>query len=1056
MPAKPSYEELERRVQALEKLESDHNHSKKALQESERLFKILYEYSPFGYQSLDENGRFIVVNQTWLDILGYTREEVIGKSFTDFLHPDWRDHFKENFPRFKSIGEILGVEFEMVKKNGDLILVSFNGKIGRDQDGRFVHTHCILDEITERRRAEKQLKESEEKFTTLIQQSPFVVEIYDLNGLQISVNKAYEELWDFPAEITLNKFNVLESKEVEETGLLEYVKRAYAGDSVDVPEYFFDPSGDTEAKGVGRRRWLNTRIYPLKDESGKVKNVVIVHQDITERKQAETALRQSEEKYRTLVDTAPFGIQLTDFEGRIVYSNPAHHTMQGYGPQELIGMHIWDLMAHDSHRVKAREYYQTIISNKPAPTVYCNRDRTRDGREIDTQINWDYIHNEKNEVTGIISIVEDITERKRAEEALRESEEKYRILFNIFPLGITVSDPSGNIVESNPRAAELLGIVKDEHETRRIDAEQWQIIRPDGTLMPATEWASVRALQENRLVENTEMGIVKSGGEITWINVTAAPLPLENYGVVITYNDITDRKAAEDALKNREYLLNKIFDVLPIGLWFADKNGKLLQGNPAGVRIWGAEPTVPMEEYGVFKARRLPSGKEIATDDWALAHTIREGATIVDELLEIDSFDGKKKIILNYTAPVLDDLGNIHGAIVVNHDITEREQLHAQLQQAQKMESVGRLAGGVAHDFNNMLGVIFGHIEMALDDVDPAAPLHASLQAIQHAAERSAALTRQLLAFARKQTIAPKVIDINETVAGMLNMLRRLIGEDIDLLWQPGENLLPVKVDPSQIDQLLANLCVNARDAIEGVGNITIETASAAFDEAYCAAHHGFVPGEYILLAVSDDGCGMDKKTLNQIFEPFFTTKEQGKGTGLGLASIYGMVKQNNGFINVYSEPGQGTTFRIYLPVYMAKSDEVVGKAPELPAERGHETILLVEDEPAILEMTTMMLERLGYSVVAAATPGEAIRLALEYRGKINLLMTDVVMPEMNGRELAGNLLSHYPDLKRLFMSGYTANVIAHHGVLDEGVHFIQKPFSMKDLGGKLRVAMKG
>jgi two-component system, cell cycle sensor histidine kinase and response regulator CckA len=386
----------------------------------------------------------------------------------------------------------------------------------------------------------------------------------------------------------------------------------------------------------------------------------------------------------------------------------------------------------------------------------------------------------------------------------------------------------------------------------------------------------------------------------------------------------------------------------------------------------------------------------------------------------------------------------------------EREKLQAQLTQAQKMESVGRLAGGVAHDFNNMLGVIFGHTEMALDDVDPASPLYTNLQAIHYAAERSATLTRQLLAFARKQTVAPKVIDINETVAGMLNMLHRLIGEDIELLWKPGRNLRPIKVDPSQIDQSLANLCVNARDAIDDVGTITIETYAVSFDEAYCASHSGFMPGEYVVLVVSDDGHGMDQETLGLIFEPFFTTKEPGKGTGLGLASVYGAVKQNNGFINVYSEPGQGTIFKIYFPVFAAKSTGIREDAPELPTEHGHETILLVEDEPAILQMSTMMLTRLGYTVVAAAIPGEAIRLALEYRGRIDLLMTDVVMPEMNGRELAGNLLSHYPALKRLFMSGYTADIIAHHGVLDEGVHFIQKPFSMKDLGRKLREVLEG
>jgi PAS domain S-box-containing protein len=395
-------------------------------------------------------------------------------------------------------------------------------------------------------------------------------------------------------------------------------------------------------------------------------------------------------------------------------------------------------------------------------------------------------------------------------------------------------------------------------------------------------------------------------------------------------------------------------------------------------------------------------------------------------------------------------------------DITERklaelekEKLKEQLNQAQKMESVGRLAGGVAHDFNNMLGVILGHTEMALENVDPEQPLFDDLLEIRKAAERSADLTRQLLAFARKQTVAPRVIDLNATVEGMLRMLRRLIGEDIDLLWKPGRNLRPVKVDPSQIDQLLANLCVNSRDAITGGGKITIETDVADIDEAYCADHAGFSPGEYLMLAVSDNGCGMGPETLDHLFEPFFTTKDMGKGTGLGLASVYGMVRQNNGFINVYSEPGQGTTFKIYLPLLTAKSALLQEMAQGQQAERGHETIMLVEDEPAILKMTTIMLEKLGYTVLATSKPAEAIRLAREHSGRIDLLMTDVVMPGMNGLDLAGKLLTIYPDLKRLFMSGYTANVIAHHGVLYEGVNFIQKPFSRKSLAAKLRQVLE-
>ncbi len=334
---------------------------------------------------------------------------------------------------------------------------------------------------------------------------------------------------------------------------------------------------------------------------------------------------------------------------------------------------------------------------------------------------------------------------------------------------------------------------------------------------------------------------------------------------------------------------------------------------------------------------------------------------------------------------------------------------------------------------------------------DPAQTPYKDLQEIRKAAEHSADLTRQLLAFARKQTVELRVLDLNETVEGMLKMLRRLIGEDIDLVWLPDEGLWPVKMDPSQIDQILANLCVNARDAISGVGRVTIETGSARFDEAYCADHAGFTPGEYVLLAVSDDGCGMDTETMDKLFEPFFTTKRSGKGTGLGLSTVYGIVKQNNGFLNVYSEPGQGTTFRIYLPRNMGKAEQMIKDEPVAADTTGSETILVAEDEPAILEMTTAILRNLGYTVLEAATPGMAIRIAEEHTGPIHLLITDVVMPGMNGRDLAGNILSLYPDIKFLFMSGYTANVIAHRGVLDEGLHFIQKPFSMSNLAVKVR-----
>ncbi|MDK9708930.1 MAG: ATP-binding protein [Desulforhopalus sp.] len=385
----------------------------------------------------------------------------------------------------------------------------------------------------------------------------------------------------------------------------------------------------------------------------------------------------------------------------------------------------------------------------------------------------------------------------------------------------------------------------------------------------------------------------------------------------------------------------------------------------------------------------------------------------------------------------------------------ERSRLEAELLRAQKMEAIGQLAGGVAHDFNNMLGVIVGYSEMILEQVDSSQPFHAELEEILNASRRSADLTRQLLTFARKQTVEPQVLDLNKTIEGMLNMLRRLIGENIDLMWIPGSDLWPINMDPSQIDQILTNLCVNARDAIGGVGKLTVATKNAIFNQDYCATHAGSLPGEYVTIAVSDTGSGMDEETLTHIFEPFFTTKDIGEGTGLGLATVYGAVKQNNGFINLASEPGQGTTFTICIPRHVETATEARPAPSAEAVVHGDEIVLLVEDEPTLLHMSTSMLERLGYTVLAAGTPSEGIRLANEYPGQIHLLATDVIMPEMNGRELSARLLESRPEMKCLFMSGYPADIIANQGVLIEGVSFLRKPFSKGELAAKVREALE-
>ncbi len=406
-------------------------------------------------------------------------------------------------------------------------------------------------------------------------------------------------------------------------------------------------------------------------------------------------------------------------------------------------------------------------------------------------------------------------------------------------------------------------------------------------------------------------------------------------------------------------------------------------------------------------------------------------------------------------SPVCDALGQIVNYITITRDITENLRLATQSQKAEKMEAVAQLAGGVAHDFNNMLGVIIGYTELVMNKIEPILPVQAYLEEILKAARRSTDVISKLLAFARRQSITPKVLDLNEVVESTLGTLERLIGEDVELVWVPEVNIWRVNIDPGQIDQILANLIINARDAITRVGKITVETKKVVLDEAYCADHLGASPGEFVMLAVSDDGSGMDKETLAKVFEPYFTTKAGAQETGLGLATVYGIVKQNNGYIDVYSEPEKGATFKIYLPRHAA-DETVEGKQEgvvELP-QSGGETVLVAEDEILILKLTGRVLEELGYNVLLANTPDKAIRLAREHSGEIHLVVADVVMPEMNGRELVKRLQSFHPNLKSLYMSGYTASVISRRGLLDEGTFFLQKPFSKKELAEKTRMAL--
>jgi PAS domain S-box-containing protein len=524
--------------------------------------------------------------------------------------------------------------------------------------------------------------------------------------------------------------------------------------------------------------------------------------------------------------------------------------------------------------------------------------------------------------------------------------------------------------------------------------------------------------------------------------------------------------AATEQLQESEQRHREIFDAASDALIICDKTGRVVNANDATYVLFGIDP----KSAPPYTMTDLSLGESPFSE-----HEFEKKiAQALDGTPQIFEWQSRKLNGRPFWSEVALRATTIEGKprlIASIRDSTERKmaeeemgKLQTQLAQAQKMETVGRLAGGVAHDFNNMLSVILGHVGLVLKQTRPEQKIYGSLQEIQHAAQRSADLTRQLLAYARKQTISPKVLQLNDTLSGMITMLQRLIGEMMNIIWVPGAGLWRVKIDPGQIDQILSNLCLNARDAVQRRGTIIIKTQNITLDAYQCSDIPDCEPGDYVMLSVEDDGSGMDAETMSKVFEPFFTTKDVGEGTGLGLSTVYGIMKQNKGFIQVESKLMHGSCFKIFFPryhgeirttaeIYPYDGKSQTADTKKLPEskEYGPETILLVEDEPAILNLGKLILEKQGYQVLAATSPGEAIQTAEVFSGDIDLLITDVVMPEMNGRELAKRMLTLYPDIKRLFMSGYTADVIAHHGVLDDAEHFLQKPFLVKELIDKVR-----
>jgi len=751
--------------------------------------------------------------------------------------------------------------------------------------------------------------------------------------------------------------------------------------------------------------------------------------DITASKLTEQELREREQHYRSLIDLAVDGILLCNHEGIIVDGNAAMCALLGMERTTFIGQHVSTLPFNEPHAL-AEPWCEQLLY--PGQTVLCEHMLA----QADGSLRFLEMRTTQMPDGSYQSIFRDITERKRTEQALRESQEKFALAFASSPDAVNINRlADGLFVEVNKGFTELTGYTREEIVGKTsLQLGLWH--------NPAERQRMVEELQAQGYCENLEAVFRRKDGSCGTGLMSARPILLnEEPHIISITRDITRRKQAEADLERLKVAIEQAGEAVVI----TDVNGEIVYANPAFSAVSGYAKDEVLQQ----NPRILKSGEHDEAFYQELWRTIASGHTWSGRVIN------KRKGGTLYTeeatiSPVFDQQGKIVNYVAIKRDISDQLKLEAQYLQAQKMESVGRLTGGVAHDFNNILAVITGYCEMAMLKVAPEQPVHSDLEKIYEAAMRSADIIRQLLAFSRKQAIIPKIIDLNELVAGMLKMLQRMIGEGIELIWSPAANLPSIKMDPAQIDQILANLCVNARDALDGTGTITLRTGRVELDHASCAGQNGVAPGTYVVLTVTDNGCGIDPEIREKIFEPFFTTKGV-LGTGLGLSTVYGIIKQNNGHVEVRSAPGQGATFLVYLPAHDVRSSTAMENVLDPPPLGQGETVLLVEDDTSVLALARAMLESLGYKVLAAATPGEAMLVAKQTDTPIDLLLTDVIMPTLNGKELADRLSERQPSLKVLFMSGYAADVITAKATLASDAAFLQKPFSIKSLADSVK-----
>jgi len=890
-----------------------------------------------------------------------------------------------------------------------------------------------------RKQAEEALKASEGALRALFAAMTDVILVFDRHGRYLRIaptDPAY--LYQPSPDLIGKALHDVFSKEQADR-ILAHIHRALDEGRMHRIEYSLPIAG--------AQVWFDGSVSPMsKDE------VLWVARDITERKRAEQLIQLQ----ATVLVAAANAILITDSEGSVTWVNPAFTTVTGYGPEEVMGRNPRILKSGKHDAAFYASLWKTILSGQVWRGEMINR--RKDGSLYHQDQTITPVMNEAGGITHFVAIQQDITQRKRAEE------EKAQLIAQIESqrrrLNTIVANVPGIVWEAwgEPDAStQRIDFVSDYVEKMLGYTVEQALSTQDfwrSIVHPDDRERTVRAAAANFLSGRggrLEFRCIAKDGHAIWVESNSTVIvddkdrPVGRRGVII---DITERKQAEAALSRAEEKYRSIFENAVEGIYQSTPEGEFTSVNPAMARILGYESQEELTTH------RMESDIRHYVDSSScekLKTTLAEKGVVVGFESEVYRKDLTKLWISQSVRAIRDENGNVlfhEGSI---EDITERKTLEEQFRQAQKMEAVGKLAGGVAHDFNNLLTAIIGYSDLNLQQLQPGNPLRSDIEEIKKAGQRASSLTRQLLAFSRKQVLQPMVLDLNHTVSEMHKMLQRLIGEDVQLEMVLDPALGSVKADPGQIEQVLMNLAVNARDAMPDGGKVTIETANIHLEGQQANDHVTGKPGPHVMLAMRDTGCGMDRQTQAQIFEPFFTTKPVGHGTGLGLSTVYGIVKQSGGSILVYSEVGKGTTFKVYLPRVDEKVREVQQIAARAEFPRGTETILLAEDDETVRKLTTVVLRTQGYQVLEAANGDAALSICERFGGEIHLLLSDVVMPEMSGRELVHRLAGMRPEMRVLYMSGYTANAMIQQGASQGKVNFLQKPFTPSALAQKVR-----